>query len=552
MTADTTLTADPASCVTAAPDPAACADDWFLAPSERGNRATTIDDAHPGTGWSAGGCVVAHVDGTQYFQRLAEVLSRLERDDCVYLTGWRTNAAVRLGGPGIEVGPILAELARRGVAVRGLMWRSYSFGYNEATNRALSTMVNRAGGQVLADQRILRFGSHHQKFVVVHHTDGSRGDAAFVGGIDLSEGRADGGPHLGDEQPLRLSKSYGGRPPWHDLQFEISGPPVADVALTFRERWEDRTPRDHRNPVRAAWRRLSHEPRHLDLLPRRPSPPPEGRHLVQVLRTYPSRHRRFPFAPEGERSVARAYVKALRRARSLVYIEDQFLWSRLVSAPLCQALADSPQLRMILVLPRHPDHERPLAGAAARDARWAAIRDLVEVGGDRVAVYDLENAAGTPIYVHAKTMIVDDVWAVAGSANLNRRSWTHDSEIACAVLDLTRDSRQPVDPAGLGDGARIFARDLRLRLWHEHLADSSISDQDLLDPVAAFETMARVAERLQSWYERGQLGPRPPGRLRPHQTSPSWALRSRWVPRLCQLVMDPDGRPRRLRVENGL
>ena len=79
-------------------------------------------------------------------------------------------------------------------------------------------------------------------------------------------------------------------------------------------------------------------------------------------------------------------------------------------------------------------------------------------------VFDVENHEGTPVYVHAKVCVVDDVWASVGSDNFNRRSWTHDSELSCAVLDDTRDERAPTDPAGLGDGARVFARDLRLRL----------------------------------------------------------------------------------------
>ena len=69
------------------------------------------------------------------------------------------------------------------------------------------------------------------------------------------------------------------------------------------------------------WRQLSHEPRRLGLLLRRPPPPQAGSHAVQVLRTYPARRRVIPFAPDGERSIARAYLKALGRARSLVYIE---------------------------------------------------------------------------------------------------------------------------------------------------------------------------------------------------------------------------------------
>ena len=38
-----------------------------------------------------------------------------------------------------------------------------------------------------------------------------------------------------------------------------------------------------------------------------------------------------------------------------------------------------------------------------------------------------------------------------GSAKLNRRSWTHGSELTAAVLDEQRDDRDPVDPGGLGD-----------------------------------------------------------------------------------------------------
>ena len=56
--------------------------------------------------------------------------------------------------------------------------------------------------------------------------------------------------------------------------------------------------------------------------------------------------------------------------------------------------------------------------------------------------------------MHAKVCIVDDVWITCGSDNLNRRSWTHDSEISCAVVDSTRDAREPADLTGRGDGAR--------------------------------------------------------------------------------------------------
>ena len=76
------------------------------------------------------------------------------------------------------------------------------------------------------------------------------------------------------------------------------------------------------------------------LPPQLPDPAPCGTHAVQLLRTYPVAHGRgYPFARGGERSIARAYTKALGRARSLVYVEDQYLWStKMVDGVFAEAL----------------------------------------------------------------------------------------------------------------------------------------------------------------------------------------------------------------------
>jgi phosphatidylserine/phosphatidylglycerophosphate/cardiolipin synthase-like enzyme len=532
---------------TAAPDVTA---NWLLSSAERGNPATTIDAGRDGgRAWTVGNQVDVHVDGAAYFARLHQLLSSLDAGDWIYLTDWRIDATRQLVGPGSELGLLLAGLARRGVAIRGLLWRSHPavMRFNQDANRVMGTLVNRAGGQLVADQRVRRFGSHHQKLLVIHMPDRAVRCIAFLGGIDLSRGRADTPEHLGDGDPVRIDPRYGRRPPWHDLQLELRGPAVLDVDRTFQERWEDQTPRDHRNPLRAMWQRLSREPRRLELLQRRLPPPTVGSHAVQVLRTYPARRRSSPFAPDGERSIARAYLKALGRARRLVYIEDQYLWGRLVAEALAAALRAAPELRMIIVVPRHPDRDGRISGRAARAAQWRAIEHLRRAGGPRVAVYDLENEHGTPIYVHAKAVVIDDVWAMVGSANLNRRSWTHDSEVACAVVDERTDLREPADPAGLGDLARVFARQLRLRLWREHLGRDQDDDADLLDPVGGFQVWQAAATRLQAWYREGRVGQRPPGRILPHQVPLAPALKVRWVPPLYRAVIDPDGRPRNLR-----
>jgi hypothetical protein len=130
------------------PDVAA---DWLLTAGERGNPATTIDaDRQDGRAWTVSNRVSVHVDGAAYFARLHQLLSGLGPGDWVYLTDWRIDATRQLVGPGSELGPLLARLARRGVAIRGLLWRSHPalVKFNQDANRVLSTMVNRAGGQL--------------------------------------------------------------------------------------------------------------------------------------------------------------------------------------------------------------------------------------------------------------------------------------------------------------------------------------------------------------------------------------------------------------------
>ena len=209
------------------------------------------------------------------------------------------------------------------------------------------------------------------------------------------------------------------------------------VETVFRERWEDPTPLS-RSPLRQWADRLRRLDTSPDPLPRQSPPPPvAGPHRVQLLRTYPNlRHGRdYPFARGGERSVARGYTKAVRQARRLVYVEDQYFWGDDVAGTFLPALREHPGLRLVVVIPLFPDVEGRLSRPAELLGRTRALTALIEAAPGRVAAYGLENHAGTPVYVHAKVCVIDDVWASVGSDNFNRRSWTHDSELSCVVLD---------------------------------------------------------------------------------------------------------------------
>src|SRR5439155_851768 len=80
---------------------------------------------------------------------------------------------------------------------------------------------------------------------------------ALVGGIDLCHGRRDDARHHGDRQAVKLDARYGDRPPWHDVQLEVRGPAVADLELTFRERWSDPSALNYSGAVRALFSRAA-------------------------------------------------------------------------------------------------------------------------------------------------------------------------------------------------------------------------------------------------------------------------------------------------------
>ena len=347
-----------------------------------------------------------------------------------------------------------------------------------------------------------------------------------------------------------MAAVYGERPPWHDVQLAVRGPAVADVEVTFRERWDDPSPLT-RNPVNVVSERMRGDDHRPGPLPAPlPDPEPAGHASIQLLRTYGNRHPGYPFAPRGERSVARAYSKVIPHARRLIYVEDQYLWSATIVRCFAESLRANRDLHLIAVIPLHPDQDGRFSMPPNLVGRQQALDELDAAATGRVAVYGVENHASTPVYVHAKVCVIDDVWAAVGSDNINRRSWTHDSELSCAVIDDVRDSRPPQVLDRFAHGARRFARELRLELSREHLDREPGDEADLLDPATAFSVFAESAARLEHWHEQGRRGPRPAGRLRPYRLSRLSRATLAWATPLYRTVYDPDGRPVAMRVRD--
>ena len=186
---------------------------------------------------------------------------------------------------------------------------------------------------------------------------------------------------------------------------------------------------------------------------------PDGTNAVQVLRTYPRAPTRVSVRPRR---------RAKHRPRRTRRHSDGHGASCTSRTSTCGRSTPPGGSRGVAPRAAAADRGRDPAvprpgGADRRPAssfgRERVLDRLFAVGGDRVAVFDLENTAGTPIYVHSKLCVIDDVWMAVGSDNLNRRSWTHDSELSCAVIDAERDGREPIDPGARATVHESLARD---------------------------------------------------------------------------------------------
>jgi hypothetical protein len=140
---------------------------WLLTSRERGNPATVLDERHAGKeAWSAGNQVQPLVHGAAYFAELLAGVNGLRAGDSLLFTDWRGDGDELLAGAGSEVARVLCAAARRGVMVKGLVWRSHldRLRFSARENKHLGDVIEAAGGECLLDTRVRPGGAHHQKF----------------------------------------------------------------------------------------------------------------------------------------------------------------------------------------------------------------------------------------------------------------------------------------------------------------------------------------------------------------------------------------------------
>jgi cardiolipin synthase len=275
----------------------------------------------------------------------------------------------------------LAERARAGVRVTIVMDAIGSFG----AFRKLRTPLRAAGARVAAYQtftwyRLSRLNNRtHRELLVVD------GTIAFVGGAGIADWWA--GPRHG-------------KPMWRDLMVRIEGPVVSDIAGIVAENWmeccgEILTGVDTYKPDNRA-----------------------GDVSAFAVKS----------SPADRATASRAlYQTIVEGATGTVLVSTPyFLPDKAFRMAIRRTVARGVQ--MTVVVPgRHTDQ---------RWVRLASRRmygQMLEAG---VRIFEYE-----PGMTHVKMLLVDDLWAVVGTTNLDNRSFEHNDEVNLAVRDRTVNAR---------------------------------------------------------------------------------------------------------------
>jgi phosphatidylserine/phosphatidylglycerophosphate/cardiolipin synthase-like enzyme len=415
-----------------------------LEPAEDG--LWTSGDPRP----RAGNHMEVLIDGAAVLPRIAKELRGARSH--VHVAGWYLSPyfALERNDERSEVRQLLTELAER-IDVRVLTWAGSPLPLfhpdRDDVDGVRHALTFGTRVRFAADAKERPMHCHHEKVVIIDDS------VAFVGGVDLTS-------YAGDRYDAQEHRARG-RIGWHDAAAVIRGPAVADVAEHFRLRWHEVTGEE---------------------LPEPTPPAAAGDVELQLVRTVPERIYRS--LPRGDFRIVEAYTRALRSARKLVYLENQFLWSTEIAQILEAKLTDPPtdDFRVVLILPANPND--------GGDDTRGQLADLLESdgGAGRVlacTITALGDLGPCPVYVHAKIGIVDDRWLTLGSANLNEHSLFNDTEMNIVCCD----------PA--------LARRTRLRLWSEHLEQPQRRVSG--DPTRVVDDVWRpIAEEQRRRRERGE------------------------------------------------
>ncbi|MGF7162493.1 phospholipase D1/2 [Rhodoligotrophos appendicifer] len=384
------------------------------------------------------------IDAADYFRAVKRTM--LDARHCIYLIGWDFDTRIKFepAGASLEgpntLGSFLKWIGktRPHLSVRILKWdlgALKSLGRGTMPFHLLNFMTS-PNVNFKLDGAHPPGAAHHQKLVVIDDS------VAFCGGIDITGLRWDTRKHL-DDDPCRIKPdghSYG---PWHDATTAIEGPAARALGELARERWHRATgdkllPPE---PWDGLWPSdLKPSLTHVD---------------VAIART---------LGADGEqqevREIETLYLDAIASAKTAIYCESQYFASRRVSEAIIKRLSEEQGPEIVVINPLSADG---FLESAVMDTARARLLSLVQRSDPyrRFRIYTPVSERGSPIYVHAKIMIIDDWLLRVGSSNLNNRSMGLDSECDLAI--------EAVEGAPNESEVRAMIRDLRDDLLSEHL-----------------------------------------------------------------------------------
>jgi cardiolipin synthase len=189
--------------------------------------------------------------------------------------------------------------------------------------------------------------------------------------------------------------SGNGRQPghWRDTDVRVEGPVVAELQAAFAENW-----------LEATGIALGGEKYFPAMLPR-------GQVAAQAVRSSPA---------GGSVAMYTMFLLAMASAQQSISITNPYF---LPEDKMIQTLVQAARrgVRIVLLIPGVIDHN------IVRQASRSELGKLLEAG---VEVYEYQAAM-----LHAKTMVIDGIWATVGSTNLDPRSFGLNEELNLVVYD---------------------------------------------------------------------------------------------------------------------
>lgn len=418
------------------------------------------------------------IDGENYFRAVRKSLAQAKQR--IMLLGWDFDERVemhdtveQMEGP-LQIGAYFDWLLRknRDLDIYVLRWDT----------GALKSFVRVNGLLTLArwyfhprvhfklDAHHPVGAAHHQKVIVIDE------DTAFCSGIDVANNRWDTRSHE-ESQEQRYQPDGNDAGPWHDAAMVVQG----DVARALSEYAEQHWDAAGGKKVKAVTARADCWPAGLEAdftdCP------------VAIARTLPEMDDQ-PRVNEIEN----LSVDLISAAERYIYVESQYFASAAIARAIVERLSEPDGPEVIIVNPQSAEgwlEAEIMNSSRARLYQAVKARDKY----DRFRMFHPFNAAGTPIYVHAKILIVDDRYIRIGSSNFNNRSLGFDSECDAAI------------DASVTAGETVSGQIARVRndLLAEHLGKE---ETDVRSSLAATGSLIATIDALAS----GGL------RLRPYQT----------------------------------